>query len=252
MNIHYHRTDEERKALVATISEIFGQPSVYLGAPTFAYKVGDYQISKDGEVTNPDETSYREFMELVGQLELRGITAKQPPIMECCCISIPDEGVTEEVLQKLLKIIASKANLLKKAIGTECLEVGREDGKLTFPWFPVTDQLGEGDAYMRLVCAMVKMAKEQTRVTATEKPVENEKYAMRQLLIRLGFIGDEYKSARKILLRNLSGNSSWKSGKRPEPTVSPESDAVPPIPDTPANHDPEEPWNEEGGAPHEQ
>lgn len=39
---------------------------------------------------------------------------------------------------------------------------------------------------------------------------------MRLFLIRLGFIGDEYKTARKILLRNLSGNASWKSGQKPE------------------------------------
>ena len=38
---------------------------------------------------------------------------------------------------------------------------------------------------------------------------------MRIFLIRLGFVGDDYKKARKILLRNLSGNSSWKSGHRP-------------------------------------
>ena len=41
---------------------------------------------------------------------------------------------------------------------------------------------------------------------------------MRIFLIRLGFVGDDYKKARKILLRNLSGNSSWKSGHRPERT----------------------------------
>ena len=60
------------------------------------------------------------------------------------------------------------------------------------------------------------MAKTQKRVTATEKPAENEKLAMRLFLVRLGFIGDEYKTARKILLRNLAGNSSWKSGHKPE------------------------------------
>jgi len=40
--------------------------------------------------------------------------------------------------------------------------------------------------------------------------LENDKFAMRIFLVRLGFVGDEYKTARKILLRNLSGNSSWK------------------------------------------
>jgi hypothetical protein len=49
-------------------------------------------------------------------------------------------------------------------------------------------------------------------VTAKDKPVENEKFAFRVFLIRLGFVGDEYKTARKILLRNLSGNSAFKNG----------------------------------------
>lgn len=40
----------------------------------------------------------------------------------------------------------------------------------------------------------------------------DEKYAFRCFLLRLGFIGNEYKAERKILLKNLSGNSSWKNG----------------------------------------
>ena len=54
------------------------------------------------------------------------------------------------------------------------------------------------------------------RVTAKPKAYENEKYAFRCFLLRLGLIGAEYKTSRKILLKNLSGNSSWKSGHRKE------------------------------------
>lgn len=46
---------------------------------------------------------------------------------------------------------------------------------------------------------------------AKEKPVDNEKYAFRCFLLKLGFIGDEYKTTRKILLQNLSGNGAWKT-----------------------------------------
>ena len=56
------------------------------------------------------------------------------------------------------------------------------------------------------------MAKKQTRITATEKQVDNEKYAFRCFLLRLGFIGDEYKQTRKILLKNLEGSSAFKNG----------------------------------------
>ena len=46
----YNRTGPERKALVDTISRILEKPAVYLGAPTFAYAVGDYRVSKKGSL----------------------------------------------------------------------------------------------------------------------------------------------------------------------------------------------------------
>ena len=64
------------------------------------------------------------------------------------------------------------------------------------------------------IAQLCKLSKDQKRVSATEKEVDNEKYAFRCFLLRLGFIGDEYKATRKILLRNLSGNSAWKAGRK--------------------------------------
>ena len=58
------------------------------------------------------------------------------------------------------------------------------------------------------------MARNQKRVNAKEKDTDNEKYAFRCFLLRLGFIGDEYKIARKILLRNFSGSSAFKSSPK--------------------------------------
>ena len=55
------------------------------------------------------------------------------------------------------------------------------------------------------------MAKTQKRINAKEKEVDNEKYAFRCFLLRLGFIGDEFKAERKILLRNLTGSSAFKN-----------------------------------------
>lgn len=60
------------------------------------------------------------------------------------------------------------------------------------------------------------MTKKQKRINSTENSIENEKYAFRCFLLRLGFIGAEYKDERKILLQNLSGTSDFKSGKRKE------------------------------------
>jgi hypothetical protein len=78
----------------------------------------------------------------------------------------------------------------------------------------------EKAAYTKFINALCDIAKRQKRVLATERDIENEKYAMRCFLLRLGFIGEEYAEARQILLRNLSGNGSWKSGgneKRSKP-----------------------------------
>lgn len=131
-------------------------------------------------------------------------------------VEIPDTGFTLETRENLKKIIASKATLLEQALGTDDLPIVELDGKIAFPWFTLQGLEGEADAYSRLITAICNMAKNQKRVTATEKPVENAKYGMRLFLVRLGFIGDEYKTARKILLRNLTGNGSWKSGHKPE------------------------------------
>lgn len=130
-------------------------------------------------------------------------------------IEIPSMGFSPEARMNLEKIVASKATLLRQAVGTDNLSITELDGKIIFPWFTLHGLDGEADAYSRLITAICNMAKNQKRVTATEKPEENAKYAMRLFLIRLGFIGNEYKTARKILLRNLVGNSSWKNGCSP-------------------------------------
>ena len=68
-------------------------------------------------------------------------------------------------------------------------------------------------AYTHFIAALCEMSVSQKRISATEKLAENEKYAFRCFLLRLGFIGAEYKDERKILLENLSGSSAFRSGK---------------------------------------
>jgi len=63
------------------------------------------------------------------------------------------------------------------------------------------------------------MARNAKRVNAKEKDTDNEKYAFRCFLLRLGFIGAEFKTERKILLRNLTGSSAFRSGQPKEVEV---------------------------------
>ena len=57
------------------------------------------------------------------------------------------------------------------------------------------------------------MAKEAKRVTAKEPDTESEKYAFRCFLLRLGFIGAESKTQRKLLLQKLSGSSAFRTAE---------------------------------------
>lgn len=219
-DLDYNVTGERRKALVRAISEITGEDAVYQGAPTFAYTVDGYTISRDGRVSCPDSAAREDVEQLIAALREQGFTpentGEEPDVL---VVEMPRAGFSEEAYGNLQKIIASKAALLKKAIGTDTLEVETSEEKLVFPWFTLHGLDGEADAYTRLIAALYNMAKNQKRVTAKERDIQNDKFTMRLFLIRLGFIGEEYKAARKILLRNLTGNSSWKAGHTPERTT---------------------------------
>lgn len=121
-------------------------------------------------------------------------------------------GLTDDETSRLESLIESKESLIKKAIGADNLRIEEEDGKIKFPWFNAEADTDEIKAYTQLCSALCKMAKESKRITGKDHPVDNEKYAFRCFLLRLGFIGDEYKTSRKILLKNLSGSAAYKVG----------------------------------------
>lgn len=72
---------------------------------------------------------------------------------------------------------------------------------------------GQLKSYIQLCLALSQMAK--TVKTASPKPQQNEnpKYAMRTWLLRLGFIGDEFKTARELLTKRLDGDAAFRSGR---------------------------------------
>ena len=72
---------------------------------------------------------------------------------------------------------------------------------------------GQLKAYVQLCLAMSQAAKDLKTCSPKQPQVENERFAMRTWLIRLGFIGDEFKTARDLLTRNLSGDLAWRHGR---------------------------------------
>ena len=69
---------------------------------------------------------------------------------------------------------------------------------------------GKMKAYIQLCLAMSEAAKEARTISPKPQQTANEKFAMRTWLIRMGMIGDEFKTAREHLIKNLTGNAAWR------------------------------------------
>ena len=68
-------------------------------------------------------------------------------------------------------------------------------------------------SYIQLCLAMSAMAKTAASASPKAQQTENPKYAMRTWLLRLGFIGDEFKTARELLTRRLSGDAAFRTAR---------------------------------------
>lgn len=73
---------------------------------------------------------------------------------------------------------------------------------------------GQLKSYIQLCLALSQMAKEQRGASSRPQQTENPKYAMRTWLLRLGFIGEEFKTARELLTRRLSGDTAFRDMRR--------------------------------------
>lgn len=216
MEIRYNVTGEKRKELVKTISAVTGAKSKYMGMPSAAYEIDGFTVTKDGTLVFDDAAYSKEVEILLEAIAEVGFECEEHKLpIDAINIEMPRDYYKDAALENLKRIIKSKETLIKKAIGTDALPIEVTEEKVIFPWF--TDLEPEAlHAYAAFVHKLSRMAKEATRVTASEKETENEKYAFRCFLLRLGFIGDEYKADRKILLKNLSGSSAFKNGHKQE------------------------------------
>ncbi len=167
-------------------------------------------------------------------------------------ISLPMTGHSGESLRRLVNMVYSRGTLLSKATGgafsidkelitaldeastpvtavdfsTMLNEYTSEHGGLTglaleadkvsFTGFPLTNDPDRNSAFQQLACLMNRMAIEQKRIQAKVVNDDNEKYAFRIWLLRLGMRGDEYKVARKTLMENLSGHAAFRTKEEEE------------------------------------
>lgn len=224
MRVEFNRTGAERKALVTAIGEILGTKPKYKGMPTATYDFGGLIVDKTGALEFDKNVFPKDIEELLLKLADSGFTSEEKEIPEepeetpqgedaVLTVTIPLENVSAGNLTKLLD---AKGELIKKALGVDDIRIEIDEEKVSFPWFSELPDAETCQAYQNFIAALCKMSKEQKRINSTEKKVSNEKYAFRCFLLRLGFIGEEYKTDRKILLKNLTGSSAFKNGAKKE------------------------------------
>lgn len=163
-------------------------------------------------------------------------------------VSLPTDRHTGNTLRNLINLIYTRAGLINKALGTsfsadqglvnalaesESLSTVEDFTKavkayegehgpalmgikitaetITFSTLPETDSPETIRAFTELVAKMNQQALEQKRIQAKAVNEENEKYALRTWLTRLGMNGPEHKETRKVLMKNLSGNAAFRT-----------------------------------------
>ena len=229
-----------RKDVVKAVSGILGQPSKYMGVPTCSYQIGNCTIDKSGAVETEDEKT----AELVtAGLTEQGFIGEPQPEMNKTTVSLPMKDMTAEGLRNLVFLTRSKQYLigrafaedvfrvptaLVEALGSaevsdteaflqafqshaeECRGISFQEGMVIFT-LPAINDPDMIKAFTHLAAAMVQQAREQKRISPKETIEENEKYYMRIWLLRLGFGGRDGKEMRDLLLKNLKGNSAFRT-----------------------------------------
>ena len=227
MTIYYNAQD--RKPLVKAISEFTGADAVYMRTPTYAYQIDYFTVNREGNLEFDDRADSEEIEGLIEFLAERGFitdtsateqpetAAEEAPAAADSAEHGEPVGLTVEVpldgsaVENLTKLLKAKGRLIRKALAVESLPIEVTDIMVKFPWFADCG-VDECKAHTHFISALCELAANAKRVTAKEKETDNDKYAFRCFLLRLGFIGSEYKSERKILLRNLTGSSAFRNG----------------------------------------
>ena len=179
----------QRKPFVKALEEITGAKAIYKTTPTYAYEVGCYTVTREGNLEYADGT---DIAAVTHELTVRGFVAESQEIIAeelttpqseelGQTVAIAKDKVNTENLDNLL---LSKGFLVQKALGADNLEYEEGAYEVRFPWFSEIDP----DAtmtYSKFDSAICEMTIIQKRISPSEKKATNEKYAFRCFLLRL-------------------------------------------------------------------
>ena len=206
--IEFNASVAGRKKLANTIAELLGVKAVYAGAPTFDYQIGDARLDRDWVLHPPEDIDTDALTEMV-------ITAGFAPKGEeyGLTLAFPTTRWDEATAAKLDALLAAKGALIAKALGIPAtpMNLNAVEETVEFAWFEQLPNAEVIEAASVLLQLMIEHAKTATRISPKPPAPGNDKYAMRCWLLRLGMIGEGYKTARRVLLANLEGNAAWKT-----------------------------------------
>lgn len=212
-----------------------------------------YTIDKAGKITNSEgmELELEDILNPIVQEETIEVTEEQTEKIQNAPfeIAIPMEGYTGITLRNLINMIYSKQELIQKSLGIsgyiinedfvkgineaeihtleefkrEVDNIGKDNCKgIEFDWgnkkisFKFINKEADAEkikAYTQFIELLDQSAKELKHASAKVSITDNPKFTFRVFLIRLGMVGDKYKTTRKILLKNLEGNAAFRYGK---------------------------------------
>lgn len=208
--MNYNVTGNRRKQLVKKLSQLLDERAVYLGMPSTAFRVGSYEVSKNGEITGGELSD--EIKSALARAGFVPVSETEEVVSEPngLVFTIPNAELDDKAVGNFENIIASKGKLIKSAFGLSELPTKRTEDGLQILWFknkePDNPKVAE-----KFINAMVAKAKEQKYVKPTPLETSNYRYSFRVFLNSLGFIGTEHRQLRKELLKNLTGSSAWRN-----------------------------------------
>jgi hypothetical protein len=150
-----------------------------------------------------------------------GMSASEVP--DTITIELPSTNVMPGMLKALLN---SKNSLIEAALGEDCawereygtdglplcdlpIEFDESEGKVKFEWLRFGTDADTVKAWSAFLAAAVKFSKGVKRVMAKDAAVENEKFAFRTFMVKIGMNDAENKAWRRQLCRKLKGDSAF-------------------------------------------
>ncbi|WP_088185870.1 hypothetical protein [Desulfosporosinus sp. FKA] len=238
----------ERKKVANGIAGVLGMEIEYMGAPTFCYRVGEWVIDKEGLVISPEVALMESdsFCFILDNLKTAGAITEGDAV-----VTLSMNEHNGNTLRNLVNLLWCKQSLIQKSLARvtniipeslitainsvpmdtleefskvvndgidnglitgECeIDFNMAEKTLSFSFFNASLDIDEILAFAVFCQRLSKQAIQQKFTSIKIKEAVNEKYAMRCFLLKLGLIGEAYKSARKILLERLNGDSSYRT-----------------------------------------